>query len=98
MGSIWDSFSIKAAQALEACWGSPWLTLSLIILLSLVFRDYDGNTKGVKAPIVGRWPLEPYFLTGLRFKFMSMTYLAAGYEKVTLSIDSKFLDTKEAYE
>ena len=85
MGSIWDSFAIKATQALKACYWSPWLTISLTLLLSLLFRDFEAKTKGVKAPIVGRWPLEPYFLTGLRFKFLSMSHLAAGYDKVTFS-------------
>jgi hypothetical protein len=85
MGSIWNTFSVTASQALEACWRSPWLTLSLTIVLSVIVRDFEGNTKGVKAPIVGRWPLEPYFLTGLRFKFLSMAHLTAGYDKVTFS-------------
>lgn len=55
-------------------------------MLSLVFRDFESNTKGVKALIVERWSLESYFLTDLRFKFFSMTHLAVGYDKVIFSL------------
>ena len=51
---------------------------------ALVLRDFESKTKGVEAPIVNRWSLEPYFLTGLRFKRWSMDHLTDGYNKVGL--------------
>lgn len=83
MGSLWDPVSTKGFQALQACWSWGWFVLPIAILSSLILGDFEGNTKGVKAPIVGRWPLEPYFLTGLRFKRWSMAHLAEGYSKVS---------------
>jgi hypothetical protein len=79
---ILDTLSSKAVQALQACWSPRWLILLIAIFGSLIFRDFESTTKGVKAPIVGRWPLEPYFLTGLRFKRWSMLHLSEGYGKV----------------
>lgn len=73
--------SVKAFQTLQDWCSLRWLVLLFAIFLSLVFRDFESTTKGVKAPIIGRWPLEPYFLTGLRFKFRSMDHLADGYSK-----------------
>ena len=52
------------------------------MLCPLIFRDFESTTKGVKAPIVGQLPLEPYFVTGLRFKRWSMLQLSEGYNKV----------------
>lgn len=54
------------------------------MISSLVLRDFESKTKGVEAPIVNRWSLEPYFLTGLRFKRWSMVHLTDGYNKVGL--------------
>ena len=82
MQSFLITLSSGATQALQAFWLPPWLILSLTFFLSLVLRDFQSTTKGVKAPIVGRWPLEPYLLTGLRFKRWSMVHLADGYSKV----------------
>lgn len=54
----------------------------LAIFCSLILRDFGSTTKGVKAPVVGRRPREPYFLTGLRFKRWSMLHLSDEYNKV----------------
>ncbi|KAI4129555.1 MAG: hypothetical protein LQ338_002191 [Usnochroma carphineum] len=70
-----------AMGASQAIWSPGWLIVILALFCSLVFRDFGGTTKGVRAPIVGRWPFEPYFLTGLRFKRSSMLHLGEGYKK-----------------
>lgn len=73
------------------------------MLSSLVLRDFEGKTKGVEAPIVNRWSLEPYFLTGLRFKRWSMVHLTDGYNKVGLLSrhrqgNTSSVGTKKAHE
>ena len=80
-----DTLSAKILHAFEVCWSPRWLLLLFAILCSLIFRDFEATTRGLKAVVVGRWPLEPYFLTGLRFKFQSMLDLRDGYRKGTLS-------------
>lgn len=65
-------------------WSPRLLILLLVIFGSLMFRDFEATTRGMKAPVVGRRPFEPYFLTGLRFKRWSMCHLTEGYRKVRL--------------
>ena len=73
---------IKALQAFQVCWSLRWPIFLVLIFSFLIFREFESDTKGIKAPIVGQWPLEPKFLTGLRFKFRSMHHLNEGYTKV----------------
>lgn len=80
--SMLHDLSFKSLQVFQAYWSPRWLILVIAIFGSLLFRDFEGTTRGVKAPIVGRRPLEPYFLTGLRFKRWSMLHLSEGYNKV----------------
>ena len=82
MATTLDTLSIKILHAFEACWSPRWLLLLFVIFCSLIFRDFEATTRGLNTPVVGRWPLEPYFLTGLRFKFQSMLHLRDGYSKV----------------
>ena len=82
MESIVETTLTKAHQAFEACWSQKWLSLLLVMAFSICLRDYEATSKGVKAPIAGRWPFEPYFMTGLRFKCWSMLHLSDGYRKV----------------
>ena len=77
-----DTLSVAAFRMLQACWSPGWLTFLLAVFCPLIFRDFESTTKGVKAPIVGQLPLEPYFITGLRFKRWSMLQLSEGYNKV----------------
>lgn len=83
MASTLDSLSMQTLHVIESCWSSKWFILLFVVSCSLLFRDYEAASKGLKAPIVGRWPLEPYFLTGLRFKLWSMIHLSEGYRKVS---------------
>ncbi|KAI4176969.1 MAG: hypothetical protein LQ346_007749 [Caloplaca aetnensis] len=70
-----------ASQVYQAVWSARWLLLLLAVSTLLLFRDFESTTRGVEAPIAGRWRFEPYFLTGLRFKGSSMLHLTAGYNK-----------------
>ncbi len=71
-----------ASQAYQAAWSARWLLLLFAGSTLLLFRDFESTSRGVEAPIAGRWRFEPYFLTGLRFKGSSMLHLSAGYKKV----------------
>ncbi len=80
--SILDALSTTVSSCLHAVWAPKCVFAVFAIICSLLFRDFESTTKGVTAPIAGRWPLEPYFLTGLRFKRWSMLHLSDGYKKV----------------
>ena len=77
-----DILATTAFRILQAFWSPGWLTFWLAILCPLILRNFESTTKGVKAPIVGQLPLEPYFVTDLRFKRWSMLQLSEGYNKV----------------
>lgn len=77
-----DALKTTASTCLHTVWAPKSVFAVFIVIFSLLFRDFEGTTKGVTAPIAGRWPLEPYFLTGLRFKRWSMLHLSDGYKKV----------------
>lgn len=83
MLSSWNPLETKTFEAIQASWPLPYFVLPIFVISALLLRDFEDNTKGVNAPLAGRWPLEPYFLTGLRFKFGSMAHLADGYSKVS---------------
>lgn len=52
MHSTWNSILTKAFQALPTWSLLRWLILLFAVSLSLVLRDFQSTTKGVKAPIV----------------------------------------------
>jgi len=80
--SVLDALSTTACSWFHAIWSPKCMFAISAIICSLIFRDFESTTKGVTAPIAGRWRLEPYFLTGLRFKRWSMLHLNDGYNKV----------------
>ncbi|KAL8759368.1 MAG: hypothetical protein Q9199_000803 [Rusavskia elegans] len=80
-GSLMELLLKVASHAYQAAWSARWLLVFLAALSLLLLRDYESTTRGVRAPIASRWPFEPYFLTGLRFKGSSMLHLSAGYKK-----------------
>lgn len=80
--SFLEALLITANSCLHTIWSQKFVFAVLAVICSLIFRDFESTTKGVTAPIAGRWPLEPYFLTGLRFKRWSMLHLSDGYKEV----------------